>query len=81
MIARQGGCSDVGGYGREGPWRGCCGCRLTVGVQWYHAQACTRAFVPTYNNCAAPMCDGAPYFCEEYITPCVAKCYYTDEGV
>ena len=61
MIARQGGCSNVGGHGGEGPWRGCCGCRLNGGVQWSHPQACMRAFVPAH-NCAAPMCDGAPNF-------------------
>ena len=80
MIARRGGSSNVGGHGRDGLWWVCCGCRLTVGVQWYHPQACTRAFVPTHNRAAA-MCDGAPYFCEEYIAPRVAQCYYTDEGV
>jgi hypothetical protein len=65
MIARRGGCSNVGGHGRgDGPWWGYCGCLLPVGVQWYHPQAGTRAFAPTHNR-AASMCDGAPYFCED----------------
>ena len=81
MIARRGGCSNVGGHGRgDGPWWGYCGCRLPVSVQWYHPQAGTRAFAPTHNR-AASMCDGAPYSCEEYIAPRLAQCYYTDEGV
>ena len=81
MIARQGGCSNVGGHGRDdGLWWGYCGCRLPVGVQWYHPQAGTCAFAPTHHH-AVSMSDGAPYFCEEYIALHVAQCYYTDEGV
>ncbi len=72
MITRRGGCSNVGGHGRDGPGRGCCGCWLNVRMQWYHPQACMREFVPTH-NCAAPICDGAPYFCEEYIASRVAS--------